>query len=496
MRQTIVVVEDLQDWRPYYPSAAVVSAAEYLVGTAGAEAPPHCQVVNLCRGYRYLSTGYYVSLLAEARGHKVFPGIRSVNDLARRSIWGVSVEDLDGRVHKAVDELGVGEARTFSLPFAFGTSPHPALAGVARQLFEMFNCPLLRVKFRRQGSWAIESIQAGSLTGLLPEEEDGFAAALEGFARKVWRSPRSRPRTRCDLAILHNPSEAMPPSNKRALRNFVRVGKSMGIQVDLIERQHLGQIAEWDALLIRETTSVSDHTYLFAKRAESEGLVVMDDPQSILRCTNKIYLADLLRTHKVPGLASIVAGREALRHDPGKLDALGWPVVLKIPDGSFSRGITKVDAPEGIPAALDLHFKQSELVLAQEFMPTEFDWRIGVLGGRPIFACRYFMSKGHWQVVHHKSDGQAVEGRHATVPVMEAPRAVVRLALRAANLIGDGLYGVDIKVGPKGPVVVEVNDNPNLDAGIEDAYLGDDLYRIILQEFLRRLELRHHDFPW
>ena len=37
-------------------------------------------------------------------------------------------------------------------------------------------------------------------------------------------------------------------------------------------------------------------------------------------------------------------------------------------------------------------------------------------------------------------------------------------------------------------VVIEVNDNPSIDAGVEDAYLGEDLYRRIMGEFLRRME--------
>ena len=44
-------------------------------------------------------------------------------------------------------------------------------------------------------------------------------------------------------------------------------------------------------------------------------------------------------------------------------------------------------------------------------------------------------------------------------------------ALLAANLIGDGLYGVDMKMTARGPVVIEVNDNPNIDAGAEDSVL-------------------------
>src|SRR3546814_2532197 len=71
---------------------------------------------------------------------------------------------------------------------------------------------------------------------------------------------------------------------------------------------------------------------------------------------------------------------------------------------------------------------------------------------------------------------------------LDAPADVVKLALRATNAIGEGLYGVDIKATKDGVLVIEVNDNPSIDAGVEDGYLGEDLYRRIMDEFLRRLE--------
>ncbi|MBF2976334.1 RimK family alpha-L-glutamate ligase, partial [Pseudomonas aeruginosa] len=69
--------------------------------------------------------------------------------------------------------------------------------------------------------------------------------------------------------------------------------------------------------------------------------------------------------------------------------------------------------------------------------------------------------------------------------------AVLELALEAAGRIGDGLYGVDLKQAGDKVLVIEVNDNPNIDAGIEDGQLGDELYRRILQAFVQRLELKH-----
>jgi len=74
--------------------------------------------------------------------------------------------------------------------------------------------------------------------------------------------------------------------------------------------------------------------------------------------------------------------------------------------------------------------------------------------------------------------------------VEDAPKEVVDLALRAANLIGDGLYGVDIKVVRGKPVVIEINDNPNLDADVEDQIIGQRLYERIMNHFLVRMEAR------
>jgi glutathione synthase/RimK-type ligase-like ATP-grasp enzyme len=215
---------------------------------------------------------------------------------------------------------------------------------------------------------------------------------------------------------------------------------------------------------------------------------VIDDPTSILRCTNKIFLHDLMVARKLA-----VPRTEIVYRDDGKRlkelpERLGFPIVLKIPDGSFSRGIVKVESIEALQKAAAELFQHSVLVIAQEFLYTEFDWRIGILNREPLYACQYFMSRGHWQIYNHGAKGTAKSGGFRTLPVAEAPADVVKLALKATQLIGDGLYGVDIKQTAQRTVVIEVNDNPSIDAGVEDAVLGEDLYLHIMREFLRRME--------
>ncbi len=219
------------------------------------------------------------------------------------------------------------------------------------------------MEFKRNRTWHIEGIKPGAIHKLREDQEDLFANALDSFSRQIWRKPRSRKPFRYDLAILHDPGEAFPPSDAKALKNFVRVGRSLGIDVDLIERKDYSRIAEYDALFIRETTNVADHTYRFAKKAESEGLVVMDDPVSILRCTNKVYLADLLRSHKLGMPATEILYKENPQELEKVGERLGFPLVLKIPDGSFSRGVIKVEDQEQLLAASAELFERSVLIL-------------------------------------------------------------------------------------------------------------------------------------
>ena len=97
-------------------------------------------------------------------------------------------------------------------------------------------------------------------------------------------------------------------------------------------------------------------------------------------------------------------------------------------------------------------------------MPTEFDWRIGVLDRRPLFAARYFMAPKHWQIIRH--DAASDRGRYGQwrSSRWRRSRRGLELAVKAANLIGDGLYGVDLKHDGRW-LVIEVNDNPNIEAG-------------------------------
>ncbi|QIK36778.1 RimK family protein [Caldichromatium japonicum] len=486
MAEHLLLVEQSGDWKPGFPHLPVVTARDYLASSELAS-KRELRVINLCRSYRYLSLGYYCSLLAEARGHKVVPAVRTIQELSSREIYDLATEELNVLAQRLLGRRKTGALTptAYELTICFGQCDVKELQPLARLIFETFRCPILRVEFRLHGTWRIGAIKALPITAIPPAEEDALFAALEGYLSKRWRQPRARLSYRYDLAVLYDPTEELPPSNPRALARFIKAGKAQGVNVELIQRKDYSRLAEYDALFIRETTRIGHHTFRFAKKADSEGMVVIDDPDSILRCTNKVYLAELLAAHRIPRPKTLILRKENL------LDAeaqIGYPVVLKIPEGSFSRGVYKADDRSSLTRIAGRLFKASDLILAQEFLYTPFDWRIGVLGRQPLYACKYLMSRDHWQVIKHEGDGRRVEGGFDTLPIAAVPPAVIRTALKAADLIGDGLYGVDLKETPSGPVVIEVNDNPNLDAGVEDRVLGEALYDRLIAEFVQRLD--------
>ncbi len=291
------------------------------------------------------------------------------------------------------------------------------------------------------------------------------------------------------LAILFDPDNPEPPSNPVAMQKFLQAAAEVGLQTELITPDDLERVPQFDGLFIRDTTYTNHYSYLFSSRAAEEGMAVIDDPDSILKCNNKALQAKLFERHHIPTPRSLVVHR---RNTKKIVPTIGLPCVLKLPDSSFSRGVVKVETESALQQELKRMFSQSKMIVAQEYLPTAFDWRIGILDRKPLFACQYLMVEGYWQIIKHEADGSLKEGVTIALPLEEVPQAVVQLALQAANLIGDGLYGVDIKQTGDQFYVIEINDNPNVDAGNEDGVAGDEIYLRIMASLLARIERKKH----
>jgi glutathione synthase/RimK-type ligase-like ATP-grasp enzyme len=484
MADWVILVDSARDFPNADTPHKVITTRDYLARTnlfSGARP----KIINLSRSFNYQSRGYYSSLLAEARGHRVIPSVETMVDLGARQLYAQALPELDDSLAKA---LAVADDKTVPhrILSYFGTVDDRRFDRFGRLLFDWFRCPVMEVTIENGGRPQIRKLAAVPVTKLSPEELVGFHAALHTHTTREWRSKKDRAAPRYSFAVLYNPQEKLPPSNLSTLKHWSRIAEKFGVEIEPITRRDLPRLAEFDALFIRETTSIDDHTYRFARRAVQEGMPVIDDPISMIRCTNKIYLHELMISNGIAVPPTVIL---AGTHDLARAtDELGFPMVLKVPDSSFSRGVKKVDNQAELSTLAKEWFEDTDLLLAQAFMPTTFDWRVGVLGGKPLFVCQYMMAKKHWQIVKHRANGHPLEGDHRTVPLGEAPPAVVDIGLRAAQLIGDGLYGVDIKETQDGILVVEVNDNPNIEHGVEDQAEKDQVWIELTRWFTDRLD--------
>jgi glutathione synthase/RimK-type ligase-like ATP-grasp enzyme len=477
---TLLVVENPANWPLHIPGVEVVAARSFLADSRFSQLR-RARIFNLCRSYRYQSLGYYVSLLAEARGQKPIPSVTTIQDLKSLAIFRSISEELDEQIQRSLAPI---RSEDFTLSIYFGKNVARRYDRLSLNFFRLFEAPLLRAEFRKTDRWEIRDISPISLSEVPSAHRPFLAEAAKEYLEGRRSKARRRNSPRFDLAILWDPKGETPASDERAIKRFVSAGESLDISVEVIDRGDFGRVAEFDALFIRDTTSVNHYTYRFSRLAAAEGLVVIDDPNSILKCANKVYLAEMLERHRIATPKTMIVSRSNADRVVGDL---GLPCILKQPDSSFSQGVTKVTTPDELTGALNRLLDRSELIIAQEFLPTPFDWRIGIIDREPMFVCRYYMARRHWQIIKQSGEGRSVSGRVETLAVHEAPSQVVRVGLRAANLIGDGFYGVDVKQVGRRLYVIEVNDNPSVDAGYEDAILRDQLYLKVMSVFVKRL---------
>src|SRR5205809_2770022 len=121
--KTVVVTDQNQKWFEI-PDATVLTARSYLAEPeSGNEG--NVRVLNLCRTGRYQGRGYYVSLLAEARGQRAVPDVKTIGDLRSRT----HAEALAARLEPVVgDALRRHESDRFQLDAYLGKDPaghHP-----------------------------------------------------------------------------------------------------------------------------------------------------------------------------------------------------------------------------------------------------------------------------------------------------------------------------------------------------------------------------------
>jgi glutathione synthase/RimK-type ligase-like ATP-grasp enzyme len=477
-----IVVDNPINWSFLGKNIPIISSQDYLLNPEFSKIKK-ARIFNLCRNYSYQSKGYYVSLLAEARGHIPIPTIKNLVDLKAPKLVRIVSEEFDELIQQSLKNI---KSREFVLSVYFGQNVALKYKELSATFHKHFQIPFLRIKFSYTNRWKIQSIRAISILEV-PEDHKESAKdfARQYFSKKRYDTPKHS-KAIYDLAILVQQNDPAPPSNPKAIKKFIEIAEKYNFYVELISPKELSRLSAFDALLIRQSTEVNNEAYTFARKAQQENIAIVDYPDAILKCCNKVFMAEALQNANIPSPKTIIIHQDNVNE---ALEKVKLPCVLKAPDSTFSFGVKKAKTEEEYFSLVKQMLKESDLIIAQEYCPSEYDWRIGILDGEPLFACKYYMAKGHWQIYNwdaKKKDDQ--DGNADCLAIEDVPANIMETALNTAKIMGQGLYGIDIKEVDGKPLVIEINDNPNIDAGVEDRYYGDLVYSKIIEALFKRLE--------
>ncbi|MEV0037333.1 hypothetical protein [Streptomyces sp. NPDC050804] len=177
--------------------------------------------------------------------------------------------------------------------------------------------------------------------------------------------------------------------------------------------------------------------------AAAVGLTTVNDARSIRGVRDKVLAAVIGRSRGLPMPVTYAAARpEAL----GELPETEFPLVVKPADGSSGRAVRLVPSPDRL-AELAGELSGEGMLIAQPYVRNSgIDLKVYCVGGE-LYATE------RCSPLH--PDRPAHERR---VPLSAE---VARLAAEVGVVYGLDLYGVDVLLGPDGPVIVDVNDFPS-----------------------------------
>ena len=140
----VILVDQPRDLPNAETPHKVISTSEYL-------ARPRLfdmgrpKLVNLARSYAYQSKGYYASLLAEARGHRVVPTVETMLELREQKLYEHALPELEEELNRCARRADFQPEGEFKILVCFGLARDERFEPFGRLLFDWFRCPALEV---------------------------------------------------------------------------------------------------------------------------------------------------------------------------------------------------------------------------------------------------------------------------------------------------------------------------------------------------------------
>ena len=207
-------------------------------------------------------------------------------------------------------------------------------------------------------------------------------------------------------------------------------------------------------------------------RLERLGLLVINPPLSIERSVDKYYALALLEEHGLP--VPLTAVTESYEEALKCFHELGGDVVVKPLFGSRGVGSTRISDPDVAARVFrTISFYHGVLYL-QEFIPHGVsDIRAFVVGDRVIASMN--------RIAETWKTNVSLGAKPVSTNLDEE---LENLAVKAAEVIGCKVTGVDVLEGPKGPVVIELNSQPGWRGlqSVTETNIADEIIGYVLSE--------------
>jgi ribosomal protein S6--L-glutamate ligase len=216
----------------------------------------------------------------------------------------------------------------------------------------------------------------------------------------------------------------------------------------------------FDAVIPRIGASITFYGTAVVRQLEHMGVFVLNTSHAILVARDKLRALQVLSRHRIPFPPTVfVRGGEEVLTAVERVG--GAPVIVKLVEGTQGVGVILAETSKVAQAIVETLSTVQKNVLIQKFVEESRgrDVRAFVVGGRVVAAMRRTAMGDEFRSNVHR--GARAEGI-ALSPAYE------RVALRAAEIMGLEVAGVDMLEGRDGPQVMEVNSSPGLE-GIEGA---------------------------
>lgn len=243
-----------------------------------------------------------------------------------------------------------------------------------------------------------------------------------------------------------------------------------------IFHERRGYVEGLDAILVRRGSGITEEELALVDHLEGAGFLVINSHASIARARDKFLASRLLATHGVPMPKTVLIKTRAGLEEAFRL--LGRPpYILKPTRGTHGVGVMLAESRQSAESIFDAFGGSGEGLLIQEFIRESrgVDLRVVVVDGTIVAAMRRKAPRGEFRAnIHRQGVGE---------PVKLSARAR-ELALRAAQVAGLEIAGVDLIESRSGPLVMELNTSPGFE-GLERA-TGADVASEIVEHVAKR----------